>query len=402
MSKLNNCRVCHKDNLKPFLDLGAQPWANDFVPYDRLHNVPEYPLSLVQCIECNTVQLDYTVPKGTMFGDHTYRSGMTKTLVNHFEEVAAEIDNFTSKNMNAKYPAVLDIGSNDGAFLSVFPENWNVLGVESSKSTASFANDQGIKTLNEFYNLETAKKIGTKFQAIHASGVFFHLEELDSVCEGIKFNLADDGIFVVQCIYWDGMKKSMAFDQIYHEHLLYYNLETLTTLLNRFSMDCFDIELSPIHGGSLIVKCCHMGVYNKTDTLKAFAKKEADNKTNEFAHNVEFADRVRLEIDQLKKAVAKLKADQKTIYGLGAPVKGNTLLNACGFTNEDIDCLVEINTAREGLYAPGSNIPVRMESEIKSAPDVYLVLAWNFKKEILERHKEDVKNGVEFLFPVIT
>ena len=94
------------------------------------------------------------------------------------------------------------------------------------------------------------------------------------------------------------------------------------------------------------------------------------------------------------------KRQGKTIYGFGAPVKGNTLLNYFGVGTDVIDCLVEKNELRRGLYSPGMHIPVVLEGENKTIPDIYYVLAWNFKREILAANQSLIEGGVEFFFPV--
>src|SRR5208337_2578820 len=125
-------------------------------------------------------QLDFTVKKEIMFGDHTYLSGVTKSLGEHFGAIAREVDGRFFENVPGK--SVLDIGSNDGTQLKQFQGlGYEVLGVESSKTTARIARDAGVPTLNQFFNLETARGLGRKFHAINAAGVFFHLEELHSV-----------------------------------------------------------------------------------------------------------------------------------------------------------------------------------------------------------------------------
>ena len=85
---------------------------------------------------------------------------------------------------------------------------------------------------------------------------------------------------------------------------------------------------------------------------------------------------------------------------MGAPVKGNTLLNYFNIDRNLVSKLVEINPLRKGLYSPGSHLEVVMESEVLDPPDVYYVLAWNFKEEILKKNKDLLNNGVEFYFPV--
>ena len=84
---------------------------------------------------------------------------------------------------------------------------------------------------------------------------------------------------------------------------------------------------------------------------------------------------------------------------MGAPVKGNTLLNYFGIGPQFLECLVEKNELRKGLFSPGSHLPILIEKEIQP-PDVYYVLAWNFKKEILQNNERLIKNGVEFYFPI--
>ena len=96
------------------------------------------------------------------------------------------------------------------------------------------------------------------------------------------------------------------------------------------------------------------------------------------------------------------KSENKAVFGLGAPVQGNTLLNFFEIDQTMVECLVEINDLRENKRAPGSNIPVVLEDSLARTPDVYFVLAWNFKNEILRRYKDLIDQGIEFyFFPLI-
>lgn len=393
------CRVCDGTRLEKVLDLGNQPWCNHFLKPEEVGNEPAYPLRLVYCHDCSTTQLDFTVRKEIMFGDHTYLSGVTKSLSNHFKNVALEVDKIVPCKNRKK--SVLDIGSNDGTQLKHFQAmGYEVLGVESSKTTARIAQEAGVPTLNAFFNLETAQSIGKKFDVINAAGVFFHLEELHSVTKGIKEALEEDGTFMVQFLYMKRIVENLAFDQIYHEHLLYYNLKNIEVLLNRHGLEMVDCHLTPIHGGSMIGYVTHAGRKPKTQRYLDALKSEESNRSNEISTYFEFARRV----EEMKKRdldyLSQKKKEGKRIFGMGAPVKGNTLLNYFGVGKSHLDCLVEKNTLRKGLVSPGMHLPVVMEHELKSPPDVYYVLAWNFKKEILANNKNLIDQGVEFYFPV--
>lgn len=396
---IKNCRVCDSTDLKLAIDLGFQPWCNNFLKKEEVSKEPFYPLRVIFCMECRTPQLDYTVPKEIMFGEHTYLSGITKTLSEHFKSIAEEVDNRFFEDVAVK--SALDLGSNDGTQLKHFKAlGYEVLGVESASVPAQIANDAGIPTVHAFFNLESARKLGRKFDVINAAGFFFHLEELHSVCDAIKEILADDGVFVVQFLYMKRIVENLAFDQIYHEHLLYYNLKNVETLLNLHSLSLFDAYLSPIHGGSMIAYATHKGKKNPSPKLAAFIDEEIKDKSNELSTYVKFAE----DIKEVKKKnleyLGAAKKQGKKIYGMGAPVKGNTLLNYFGVGTDYLDFLVEKNELRRGLYSPGSHIEIVIEKELKELPDIYYVLAWNFKKEILANNQHLIEKGIEFYFPV--
>ena len=122
------CRVCDSANLELAIDLGSHPWCNNFLTKEQLGKEPFYPLRVVFCHSCRTAQLDYTVKKEIMFSDHTYLSGMTKTLDDHFRKLAGEVDSRFFKSAGAK--SVLDIGSNDGTQLKHYKAlSYDIVGV---------------------------------------------------------------------------------------------------------------------------------------------------------------------------------------------------------------------------------------------------------------------------------
>jgi SAM-dependent methyltransferase len=394
-----NCRICNKTNLELAIDLGMQPWANHFLTREEVGSEPFYPLQVLYCHDCATAQLDYTVKKEVMFSDHTYLSGITKSLSEHFRKSAEEVDaRFFS---HKKQKSVLDIGSNDGTQLKHYLAlGYDVLGVESSKTTARIANESGIETLNAFFNLELAAGLGRKFDIINAAGIFFHLEELHSVAEGIRESLKEDGVFVVQFLYMKSIVENLAFDQIYHEHLLYYTLKTVETLLSLHGMAMFDAYLAPIHGGSIIGFITHRGKRKRSERLQHLLNVEDEGGYHSFAVYQRFAERIKQMRAENIAYLQGAKAEGKTIFGFGAPVKGNTLLNYFSIGPDIIECLVEKNELRRGLFSPGMHIPIAIEHELEMIPDIYYVLAWNFKKEILANNQQLIDQGVEFYFPV--
>ena len=393
------CRICSSTDLEPVIDLGDQPWCNNFLKKEDLGKEKYYPLKLVYCNNCHLSQLDYTVKKEIMFGEHTYLSGITSSLSQHFKELANEVD--SKLNIKDRKKTILDIGSNDGTQLKHFKDlGWSVLGVESSTTISDIAIKNDIPTINKFFNLSTLESINKKFDVINAAGVFFHLEELHSVTEAIKVGLNDNGIFVVQFLYMKSIMENNAFDQIYHEHLLYYTLETLTKLLEKYNLEIYDAKLAPIHGGQMIAYVSHKNKRKKTKELRKLILDEQISGCNKIEAYHNFFQRIKIMKKENLLFLENKKKEGKIIYGLGAPVKGNTMLNYFNVGTNYIDCLLEKNKLRKNLYSPGMHIPIIIESKETLIADVYYVLAWNFKKEILKNNSDLIMQGKEFYFPV--
>jgi len=392
------CRSCGSDKIVEILNFGDQPWCNDFLTKERIGKEEFYPLEVVCCRECELLQLSYTVPKEVMFFDHQYLSSMTSTLGNHFLDIAKENkEQFDLQEDDM----IVDIGGNDGFQLMQYKNLGlnNVVNVESAENICVFSRKKGIKTINAFFNEEEAKNSfeyrGTKL--INASGVFFHLEELHSVIRGIKYMLANDGVFVIQFMYAGAMIENNNFDTVYHEHLCYYTLRNVIDLLKPYGLEVFDAYYSDIHSGSIIAKVTHKDSVRNKNT-KSFMKTIERDKKYTLEEYQNFFKTVKEYKDNLYNFLSDLKAKGNRIYAYGAPAKGNTLLNYCGITNDLINKAVEINKLKLGFYLPQSHIPIVLEDK-SDLPDYYLLLSHNFADEIIKKNHDIIEQGVKFIIP---
>lgn len=396
-----NCRFCGAQGVELFLDLSDQPHCNRLIPpalADRQE--PRFPLRTGFCRNCGGVQIDYTIPKEDMFSDYPYVSGTTKTLPAHFAETSRRL--VTSYGV-APGSLVVDIGSNDGTWLKQYePFQLEVLGVEPASNVAAIANAAGARTWNRFFNEETAADILAQFgkaKLVTAAGVFFHLEELHSVCRGIKRILDEDGVFCVQAIYLGGMIENVAFDQIYHEHLCYYTLKSLNFLLKQHGLEVFDVYVVPIHGGSLEAHVGHIGARPIAANVSRLEAEEHAKGLDQIETYRAWAEKVWALRDALVAQLNELKAQGKTVYCYGAPAKGATLLNSFGIGPDLVPLAVERNQLKVGKMIPGVRIPIEDEDKV-AKPDAYLVLSWNFIDEFLVKEAAYLKGGGTFVVPV--
>lgn len=377
------CRCCRSTDVDKILDLGHQPWCNNFLEKEEIGTEQTYPLELMYCNNCDMLQLSHVVPKETMFINHTYVSSTTKTLRDHFLKLA--IENKYQLSIG-KGDLIIDIGGNDGTQLLQYKKIGlnEVLNIESAANIAKLSISAGVNTLNTFFNEECVDNfIGyERAKLINASGVFFHLEELHSVIRGIKKCLRDDGIFVVQFMYAGTMVDKLNFDTIYHEHLYYYTLKSLMGLLVPYGLEIFDAYHSDIHSGSIIAKFTHSGIKSKTKRCIEAIENDLKYTKESF---VEFAQKVVAMKGDLRTFLQDLVNKGKTIYAFGAPAKGNTLLNYCGIDETLVKKSVEVNTLKIGKYLPGSHIPIELDTK-DDRPDYYLLLSHNFLDEVLKHN----------------
>ncbi|MDB4847820.1 class I SAM-dependent methyltransferase [Candidatus Pseudothioglobus singularis] len=395
------CRGCGGENLEMVLDLGIQPWGNHFQPTSEERDLPKYPLEFYICKSCWLGQIGYTVPKEVMFVNHGYVSGTTQSLRGHFKEIVNEI---VTKIDFMSDDYVLDIGGNDGTFLQeVKRHQVDVLNVDSGDLQAKRSEEAGVPCLNEFFNLKCAERIIVnrgKARIIHASGILFHLEELHSVLDGIKSILDDDGYLVAEFIYLPKMIENCAFDQIYHEHLVYYTLHSLSRLLEIYGLKLVDSRIDPIHGGSCIAWITHItSNESQSNNLIDLMEREKQLMVEDLEIYRNFSKRVSKLKNDLNKVIDQIRSEGKKIQALGAPVKGSTIINYCNIDSDRVECAVEINELKVGSYIPGTTIPVKFQNTTVP-PDVYLLLAWNFEKEILKKLEGFRQSGGKFLIPI--
>ena len=394
------CRVCDSEKLEMFLDLGDQPHCDGLVSKENLNRKePYYPLQVCFCHDCTTVQINYTVPKEVMFEDFLYLSGTTKTLRDHFQKSA----NYLIERLNLqKNDLVVDIGSNDGTWLACYGDRVRTLGIDGAKNLAKLANSRGIETWDKFFNLELARGIISKkghAKLITAAGVFFHLEELHSVNDGIKELLDKDGTLCIQAIYLGSILRNTQFDQIYHEHLTYWTVKSLRKLLDLHGLEINSVELLPIHGGSLEVIVSHKGAKPISESVNAFISNEELLGYDKIQTYRDFSTKIWKIKSKLLSIIGDYKSQGKSIQAFGAPAKGSTLLNSFGITTNTIDCAVETNLLKVGKCIPGCRIPI-IDEKGSEAPDVYLMLAWNFLKEFLKKKHDYIVNGGKFVIPI--
>lgn len=384
------CQACTQNQCVPFLSLGHQPPSDAFLKKEDLQK-PEmtYPLDVFFCPSCSLVQLGYSVEPDILFRDYVYMTGTNKRLEQSFSELVGQV---IERYKPSAGDLMLDIGSNDGTLLKNYlPHKMRILGVDPS-SVGQEAENNGIPTVIDYFNVETAKRIVEehgKAKIITATNVFAHVRELDSFMEGVALLADKNGVFISESGYIVDMVEKMEYDTIYHEHLRYYSVSSLAKLFERFGFEIIAVEgTTGSSGGSIRVHAARKGNFSPDIAVGKYLEKEKTAGFLELSTYQKFAERI-VEIKlNLLEILYALKKDGKEIAGIGAPAKGNTLLNYCKIDPTVVSYLVEKSKLKIGLYSPGMHIPVVDESRLlDNQPDAALLLAWNYADIIIPKLK---------------
>lgn len=404
VQKFPHCRFCLSKRLKLVFDLGHQPAANAFLSKKEL-NSKEYsfPLKVNFCLDCGLLQLTHVVSPDYLFRNYVYVSSTSPVFIKHFEDYAKKVYEDFSLNKDS---LVVDIGSNDGILLRPFKKlGTKVLGVDPARKIAKEASKKGLETLPKYFDQKLAdyiiKKIGFA-DVICANNVFAHVPFIDELVLAIKRLLKQEGVLVIEAPYLVDFLQKNLFDTIYHEHVSYLSVKPLITLFKRFDMIVFDVQKTNSHGGSI-------RVFVKKDQVKVEIKRAVEKFINDeeklgllrVKTYQQFATKIKRNKKDLTFLLKKLKSQNKSIVGFGAPAKGNTLLNYFKIGPEILDYIADDSQYKQGLYTPGMHIQVVVPKSIpQTKPDYILILAWNFAKPIMEKLKDYKKNGGRFIIPV--
>jgi 2-polyprenyl-3-methyl-5-hydroxy-6-metoxy-1,4-benzoquinol methylase len=388
-SCINNssqCLACGSyKTQRTILDLGSQPLAND---YHDGKILDEYPLALNLCTSCYHLQLSHCVNPDLMFKNYLYVSGTTQTLRDYFDYFAK----MTIEHVpNAK--KVLDIASNDATQLDSYKNlGLDTYGIDPAENLYYDAVAKGHKVICDYFNTDTVKKFGDNtFDIITAQNVFAHTRFTYDFLQACSKILKPKGKLFIQTSQAN-MVMNNEFDTIYHEHLSFFNINSMMALVNRAGLHLIDVMKTDIHGTSYVFVISHEN--SQSDNLKAMYQQEKDNGLYDILKYPDYAAKCYTAAFSLKKKLEELKEEGYIIVGYGAAAKGNTLLN---FTKIQLDCIIDDNPLKQGLLTPGMNIPIYGPSYIASIEETakvaFVPLAWNFFNEICKRIKKERDNS---------
>lgn len=372
------------------------------------------PLDLVRCRGCRLLQLRHTVAPEALYRNYWYRSGTNSTMREALGDIAHTAETLVTL---APGDAVLDIGCNDGTLLASYRSaDVYRIGFDPAQNMAPHSRRVASRVVSTFFGAEAflgdAELRARRPRIVTSIAMFYDLEDPNGFVADLRAVMHPDGLWIVQMSYLPMMLKQRAFDNICHEHLEYYSMESLDHLVRRHGLEIVDVELNDVNGGSIRAYIrrgdAAPDVFGDP-TYRALARERVgrlraqeealalgtEKPYRDFAFWVE---RVRGDVVGFVKDVV---ARGRTVYVYGASTKGNTLLQYFGLDRSLIAGAADRNPDKWGRVTVGTGIPIVSEEEARAArPDYFLVLPWHFMEEFQRREEEYLLGGGRFIVPL--
>lgn len=398
------CRFCKCSLERVFIDLGESPLANSFLKESDFDAEKFYPLCTYLCENCFLVQLEEIRSPEYIFSDYAYFSSFSTSWLAHAQDYVEMIIQRLSLDENC---LVIEIASNDGYLLQNFTEkNIPVLGIEPAQNIANAAIKKNIPTLTKFFDSQLAKdlvKEGKKTDLIIGNNVLAHVPCLNDFIIGLKILLKPNGVITLEFPHLLQLMQNNQFDTIYHEHFSYFSLLTVQKIFSFHNLTIFDVDELSTHGGSLRIYAKHKEDKTKPENknVNDLIKEEKQFGLDKISTYTNFQRQIEILKQDIQRFFSNIKSQGKTIVGYGAPAKGNTLLNFCGIDKNFLDYTVDKNPYKQGLYLPGTHIPIKKPEKIQETrPDYIFILPWNLNDEIIEEMGYISNWGGKFVIPI--
>ena len=395
------CRNCKKKKFKKIFKLGSQPISSIFLK--NIKKIKNFSLDLYICKNCQLIQLDKIPNLKEMYGKHYgYKTSISNLMINHLKK---KFKNFKKKKIFKNNKNILDIGSNDGTFLNFFAKekkNYKLFGIDPSASAFKNHYNSKIKVLNKFFEDKTVSNIfeknKLKFSLITSFAMFYDVEDPNKFCKNIYKILEKDGVWSLEFSYFPLLLKNLTYDQICHEHCVYYTLSSFRNIAEKNKLKVIDFFINEINGGSIEVICTKQESNLNIKKLKIKKLINSEKKINAKSFE-KFQSRVKQNKINLINFIKKNK--KSNIIGYGASTKGNVILNYCGINNKVLRYVCDANPSKYNKFTPGSLIKIISKNEMRlMKPKFLLVFIWSFRREVITQEKNFLKDGGNLVFPL--
>ena len=260
--------------------------------------------------------------------------------------------------------------------------------------------------LQEFFGEDLGRQLATagrQADLIAGNNVYAHVPDINDFTLGLAAALKPEGTITLEFPHLLQLIKRTQFDTVYHEHFSYLSLTAVANVFTAAGLRIWDVEQLSTHGGSLRIYGCHINAaIETTERVDLLLDQEDQFGLTQLKAYTNFQTRIdRVKNDFVAFLIKQKRAGRK-VAAYGAAAKGNSLLNYAGVRPDLLPFVCDAASSKQGLFMPGSHIPIRSPRALREAPlpDFVVILPWNIAAEIRSQLRDLSDQGVQFITAV--
>jgi hypothetical protein len=230
-------------------------------------------------------------------------------------------------------------------------------GLEHGEDSVAACVNAGLRVTRGF--VDTADQVlpGGPFDGFMILNFLEHLPEPNETLRGIRHNLSERGVGLVEVPNFDAILRERQFAEFMSDHLLYFTQATLTTAM---TINGFEVlECSEEFHGYI---------------LSAIVRKRASLDLSEFH------DRQRQQREVMHAYIARFGPRRVAIWGAGHQAFAIISLLELG---ESIRYVVDSAPFKQGKFTPATHVPIVPPDTLRTDPvEAVIIIAGGYSEEV--------------------
>jgi len=365
--KIDKCKVCGNDFFKePLLKYKNMPSAAQYLPdVESLEKDRGVNLEVCQCSGCGLVQLnnDHVPYYREVIRASAFSGEMKDFRTKQFEDFA--------KKYSLKGKKIIEIGCGSGEYLSVMQKcGVETYGLEQKAESVQQCIMNGLKVSKGFVENRDYKINEAPFDAFFTLSFLEHLPNPNETLQGIRNNLTDGGVGIVEVPNFDMVLRKNLFSEFIRDHLFYFTEDTLNATLRQNGFEI--LECNEIWHDYL---------------LSAIVRKRGELNIAPF---YEHQKKLKAEIERY---VGRFKDKGVAIWGAGH--QALTIISLTEMADK-IRYVVDSATFKQGKYTPATHIPIVSPEMLDYDPvEAIIVISGSYSNEVSKIIRRKYKSRLE-------
>lgn len=254
--KYNMSPIIEDQDSELLIKLDKYPITEIYQKYNT-NNFPfetNYDQELRFCSKSNHAFLNKQLPQDFIYNAENYNTvssssvGSVTALDNFYSFIISKIkDNFDS---------IIDIGANDTMLLKKFLDKKKLLiGIDPNVNS----DDKNVKCIKDYLENVDLNSLSKGNKVFLSSHTLEHIYDPKKFMEILSNASSEQDEFFFQFPCLDLLIRDSRFDQIHHQHLHLFSIQSFSIMIANFGYEILNYELDPDHYGTLMVH------FRKTD-----------------------------------------------------------------------------------------------------------------------------------------